>query len=943
MNALFVLSLLGCSTIQDMLGMSEPPPKPAAPVVAPAAPPKPKVSALQAGKYAEALPDLEKALAANPADDAAWDAVELAAVRGNQAAALLDRLSADQAIGGRVDRHQALRAELALQAGRAADALAAAGALAAANPGDAGALTVRAVRAGAALPATLPPDTAALLAAVSDPKAPLTPEATAIPGGRAALLRAEILHDRGDVPGALAALASVPPAGVLGWRAAMARVAWTTDPAAGAKATTDAVAAATAAGDLLGAALVLDAGRVHGYAQWKPQGVADAAAAGRKAAEDAGNTVAAAAFASVQADALLHLGNASDAHAAAAVAAAEPLVASGPWRLALASAMLGDANAVLAAGKGLPQTQAAAFNDLASAMRGGSPQLPSAGLTGDDAAWQALLGGGWQADADGAASRAAAAARSPDLKLWGQLAATRGVVADAPATPAMQAENAVRAFLTTGAAGTVAGDHPYAAHWNAVLTHGATAPTDGDVAVLARLNEALDSAAADAAGADMNALSAVLPDWRSGPMASLIALDGPRASEVERLADAPGHLTDDTALPLRATWQAWRLRDADRTRLWTHGVTPFAPGLATPERVAAVWNAVAQQRAGVLAWLGGGGAYPTAAGSAIDTAAVDLKLLPRKAGTLDEIRATIGRSALLAYVPSTAGGANALYLTDHGAAWFHVDPKVAKDVADYVASLHAGHPAVGVGDRIRRTLLDPHADVLTGYGNYYILGADPLGALPVDALPEQSEGLRYLAAIRHTFYYPNVAAITPPTFQDNDFTTTMLAAVGSAPAAEAIRRMFPDAVVLTGAAATREAWMKEAPRARFLHFDGLAPSASGGFMLPSGESLEAADIAVTPLVARTVVVSAPSDTGTTLVRMSAFRAAGAGDYFTTGVGAQADYNTRVTERFWDATNKRLAIWKAVGETRMQVAHELDPKGETSPGLWGGVMSAGRLQ
>lgn len=942
MNALLVLSLLGCSQIQDLLGMAEPDAAPTAPVAAPVAPPKPKATALQAGKYAEALPELEKALAANPADDAAWDAVELAAVRGELGASLLDRLSADQAIGGRVDRHQALRAELALRAGRVSDALTAATALSAVNAGDGAALVVRAIQAGAAKPAALPPATEALLAAATDPKAVIGADAVALAGGRAALLRAELLQARGDVAGALGALAAVPPAGVLGWRAAMARVAWETDAARGLTATTDAVAAASAAGDLLGAALVLDAGRGHAYAQWKPQAMVDAAAAGRKSAEDAGNAVAAAAFASVQADALLHLGSASDAHAAAVVAAAEPLVAAGHWRLALSCAMLGDAAGVTAAAAGVAEAQAAAIRDLASAMRGGKAELPSAGLTGDDAAWQALLGGGWQADTAGAAARAAAAARAPDLKLWGQLWANRGVVAEAPATPAMQAENAVRGFLSTGTAGTVAGGHPFAAHWNTVLTHGIPAAADADVAALARLINAIDGGFADQAGAEMNDLSAVVPDWRSGPMAPVLALDGPISAEVERLAASPSRLTDEDALALRATFQSWRQRDADRARLWSHGVTPFAPGIATPERVAAVWNAVARQRAGALAWLGGG-AYPTASAGEIDNAAVELKLLPRKAGTLAEIRANLGHSALLSYVPSGAGGWNALYLTDHGAAWFHVDPKVARDVEEYTASIRAGRAAVGVGDRVRRSLLDAHADVLTGYGNYYIVGADPLGALPVDALPEQSEGLRYLAAIRHTFYYPNFAAITPPTFQENDFTTTMLAVAGSPSAVESIRRMFPDAVVLSGAAATREAWMKEAPRARFLHFEGLPATASGGFHLPSGESLEAADIAATPLVARTVVVSAVADTAETLVRMSAFRAAGAGDFFTTGVGSRADFNSRMTERFWDATNKRLPVWKAVGEPRMQVAREIDPKGETLPGLWGGVLSAGRLQ
>ena len=943
MNLLFVLSLLGCSQIQDLMGQSDAPPPVAQPAAAPAPKPKAVVTPFMAGNYAEALPDLEKALAATPTDDAAWDAVELAALRGGQSAALLDRLSADQAIGGRVDRHQALRAELALSSNRAADALTAARALEALNAGDSAALVVRAIRAGAAKPEGLPPVVEALLKAAAEADAPLTPEVEALTGARAALLRAEIKAGRGDTAGALTALSTATASGVLGWRIALARLQWESDAAAGWTAAQAAVEASTKAGDLLGAALLLDAGKLHAYRQWKPQVLADAAAAARKSAEDAGNVVAAGAFAGVQADALLHLGSPADARAAATVAAAQP-GATGKWRLALASAMLGDATGAGAAAEGLSETEGRAIRDLATAMRGGTVALPSAGLTGDDAAWQALLGAGWQVDMAGAASRAAAAAQSPDLRLWGQLWSSRGAVADAPSTPAMQAENAVRAFVSAGTAGTVANpDHPYAAHWQTLLTHGTAAPGDADIAAYTRLISSVDGGFADQAGTEMNDLSAVLADWKSGPLSPVVVMDGPRAVELERLTASPSRLTADDALAMRVSWHAWRQRDEDRSRLWTHGVSPVAAGVATPERVVSLWTAVARQRAAVLAWLGGAGAYPKASAGEIDTASVELRLLPRKAGSLDDVRATIGHSALLSFVPISSGGWEALYLTDHGHTRFAVEAETLKALSDYLGSVKGGKARLASGDRVRQALLDKHADVLTGYGNYFVVGPDPLGALPVDALPEQSQGLRYLAAIRHTFYYPNFSAITPPTFEENDYTTTMLAVVGEATAAETIKRMFPDAVILQGKAATRDAWIKEAPRSRYFHFQGLAASESGGFVMPGGGTLELADIAVTPSVARTVAVICTADTAQTLARMSAFHAAGTGDFFTTGIGTNVSFNDRMSDRFWDATNKRLPIWKAVGEPRMQAAKEVDPQGDTQPGLWGGLMSAGRLQ
>src|SRR5688572_11398377 len=70
---------------------------------------------LRKGKADEAFTSGEAVLVAHPEDDAAWDFVELAAIRAGKAGELVDRLSADQALGGRTDRHQALRGVLALE------------------------------------------------------------------------------------------------------------------------------------------------------------------------------------------------------------------------------------------------------------------------------------------------------------------------------------------------------------------------------------------------------------------------------------------------------------------------------------------------------------------------------------------------------------------------------------------------------------------------------------------------------------------------------------------------------------------------------------------------------------------------------------------------------------------------------------------------------------
>src|SRR5690349_4233901 len=109
LSVLFSLALLGCPGDE----------KPAeTPTVAVPEAPKPKSDIEQAraafatGDAAGALKHAELWLAAHPEDDAAWDLVELAALRANDAGGLVDRLSADQALGGRADRHHALRGAL---------------------------------------------------------------------------------------------------------------------------------------------------------------------------------------------------------------------------------------------------------------------------------------------------------------------------------------------------------------------------------------------------------------------------------------------------------------------------------------------------------------------------------------------------------------------------------------------------------------------------------------------------------------------------------------------------------------------------------------------------------------------------------------------------------------------------------------------------------------
>ena len=52
-----------------------------------------------------------------------------------------------------------------------------------------------------------------------------------------------------------------------------------------------------------------------------------------------------------------------------------------------------------------------------------------------------------------------------------------------------------------------------------------------------------------------------------------------------------------------------------------------------------------------------------------------------------------------------------------------------------------------------------YLDVLTGIGKFYVVGPPPFGTFAINALPEQADGLRFLADIRSVVYFPDIASI----------------------------------------------------------------------------------------------------------------------------------------------------------------------------------------
>lgn len=939
-----MLTLVAWIALTACSGGEAPPPPPTDTPATPAPPADDAAgikNALLAGKYTDALSAGEKGLGAHAAEDVWWDLVEVAAIRGGQAGPLLDRLQADQAIGGRADRHFALRGSLATEARRPVDLLAAAKALQESAPGDAASFSLAAVRLGATLPPDAAPATVALVAAAMDPTAPIDPLVDGLGGDRAVLDRVELRLARGDRSGAASLLATVSPKPLLlAERAAGLKARLLPDAGAAMTEAEAGAKAAAEAGDVVGAAEIYAAALPVAAGAFKADAVVDAAAKLRATAQEKNNGRAVAEAAAVQAEAALRAGLPGVAREAAGVASMTAATkARGQWSLALASGMMGDAAGVEAAATGLPGVRVQAVRDLAAAMRGESPTLPSPGIDGSDAALQALVGAGWLGNRGPAVNAAlAAAGDAPDLALWASLWATPGpVVTGESPSPAMVAENGVRTYTSTGA-GTALADlsHPNAAAWNVVITNTGDAPPGAGLGGWVRMRASLKGGDLTQAGSDLAQLGATTPEWRRGPWTPVLALDGVEPAALDRELDPVAALPD--AYPVLAVEHGWKHRAAFRDMAWSKGISPIG-GEAKPEVRDAVWAAVARLRTRELAWAAGAGAFPAEERKALDEAEAKAGLKAHKPMTLKEIANAAEQNAVWSFLPTDAG-VEVLAIAGPKAAYAVLPANFGGDIVAYMGQLAGGANGVGAGDRLRGRAIDPFANELLGIGTYHLVGPDVFGAFPVDALPEQADGIRFLMAIRNVLHHGRFEDLVPADEPlEGSFTVSMLSVAESKEDVSEITSMFPDGVSLVGKQATVEAWKKAAATARFVHIGRLPATPEGGFVLPSGEKLRLGDIAASAMIARTAVVASTGDSVLNEARIAALHAGGVRDVLVTGWVKDQAFHTRLLQNFWDRANRRYNAIRSLSESRNEVLKEMPQA--ASPAWWGGYQLSAR--
>ena len=969
MGLLLLTVVLGCGLLDGDEASST------AETVAPVAanPNSAAEEAIQGGKYREAVGQLQKRVAEAPEDDKAWDLLELSMRRTGTPGEWVDSLSADQALGGRAEKHHVLRGTLALLAGRPADAVIAARAAASAAAADSAVLYYRAIAAGIAAPPDAPAVALALNEALNPTVAPapmapgrkpekvatdvekspgaevapptppaLPAEVEALAGWRAAELRAELKLAANDRAGATAEADKMAPGGrVAGHLAALIRLK-AADGVTAAQPVLEAALKAAGEGDPGGLVPLLEGAAPVWLKAWEGPAFYEIVKNQRKAAKN--ETVGV--LAAMEAEQALRAGKPALTLVAATVLAevdkSEAGKAEAAWWRGLGSAALGNAAGTASAAADATGAAKAALLVLSGAMNGEPATLPVAGLPPSRVAVHTALVHQFQPHPEALAAAVDAAKQSgavvTDLELLVRVSGREPITVTETDSAPLRSEAAVRSWLKDRAATTTpTGDHPATAGWTALIS-GTPAAAGVGVDAWARARTAVAAGDAPLAAREYGTLALAEPAWRAGPWRSLLVLNAPNLDEVD--GDFSNFAPGFDSVTVMTNVHGWAHRRATAERRWRYGIAPLAPA-TKPEVSQALWEAVAARRYAELRWASGHGAWPAEAQTALTKAEAEAGLRAFQSPSLTTFREALSGQAVFSF-RERPSGLELLLITEAGGRVTQVPADRLGQVRSYFAGVQSGKVDIRIGDRVRQWLLDGSNDLLLGIGRYVLVGDGELGLMPLTALPEQEDGLRFLIAVRFIGFEPTFDAFLP--VQKDafaEFKTDMYAICADQPEAQGILATFPNARVVVGETASVESWRAEAGTARFIHIGNLPSSPDGaGFKLANGTSLTLAEIAATRIHAEVVFVGAPSP-DVAYSRIAALQHAGA-----VNLVGSAWTNTREVQEaflasFWDTVSGRVATSRAISEARAHAVGVKDVSTTPPPGWASFFMMGGR--
>ena len=463
-----------------------------------------------------------------------------------------------------------------------------------------------------------------------------------------------------------------------------------------------------------------------------------------------------------------------------------------------------------------------------------------------------------------------------------------------------------------------------------------------------------------------------LPLHRMGVLGLGTVLDGSQGVDIETdvalLAKIGGEMASGLALAAHDVDHRMNKMRQDLAL----GMRPLF-GVSEEAREALL-KAQAKAKADLLAWHAGRGDFPTAsidAVSAAEAAASETSdafkaLLPLAGTTADALLSDMRRGAVISYRASH-GRLQAVAVSREGSAIKDLGStaEIYKLVGQYRQALVASGRDVKVktnhsaGHLLREKIIDPFTAELTGVGRYVVVGPPEMLSFPLTTLPEQAEGLRWLADIRQMSSAPTIASlhrelrpVTPETYK-----LDYLAFGGEASAKSDVEvsnfedpdelklcgRYFQSGFndTLLGADATLAAWREKSANARYIHITDVGPSLGGGFKLADG-SLSLDEVRNTAIHAEMVVVTARATPEQQLHRARAFLDAGARWVLISGWEVDERTRVRYLGNVYDSMNQERPPVRALSEGRNRLFGDaLTGVDLDDPALWGGLTLFGK--
>ena len=544
------------------------------------------------------------------------------------------------------------------------------------------------------------------------------------------------------------------------------------------------------------------------------------------------------------------------------------------------------------------------------------------------------------------------------------------------AGPALAGELAVRSVLGGAPAAGAGASGPAAAIWSAMSKNAMPPKVEGEgVAGLlhwARGRAAAASGRLEGHDGQFPAALGKLPLHRMGRLDLGTVVDGSQGVDIETDVALLGQIGGEMAAGLALSAHDIGHR-TDKTRLDLSQGMRQLYGVSDEAREALL-AAVAKARADVLNWQLSGGDYPTASTDAVAAAEAEAAktseafkvLLPTKGSTAQDLLSDMRRGAVISYRAAhgqvqgvaVSREGNAIKNLGSSREIFGLAAKYRQAMADSAQDpkTKTNHSA---GHQLRTKTIDPFVAELTGVGRYVIVGPPDLVSLPFTTLPEQAEGLRWLADIRQMASSPTVGAlhrelreVTPDTYK-LDFlafggeqaapSETELTNFEDPDELTVCRRYFQSGFndVRIGKDATLESWKGKTANARYIHIAEMPPAMGGGFQMADG-ALSLDEVRNTPLHAEMVVITARTTKDQQLHRARAFLDAGARWVLLAGWDVHDRTRVRYIGNIYDSMNQERPPVRAMSEGRNRLfSDSLTGVDLDDPALWGGLILFGK--